>query len=64
MKKTNGGQDGTPNIYMASGCQGKTSPMNRKIEFIRLPLPSLVSDSLTSNSLVPACVFRRERQRV
>ena len=55
---------GTPNIYMASGCQGKTSPMDRKNKFLRIPLPSLASDSLTSDSLVPACVFGRERQCV
>ncbi len=40
---------------MASGCQGKTSPIDRKNES---KLSSVLkSDSLTSDSLVPACVF-------
>ncbi|BBO72195.1 hypothetical protein DSCA_61250 [Desulfosarcina alkanivorans] len=42
----------------------KTSPMDRNNQFLSEPLPSLFSDPLTSNSLVPACVFGRERQRV
>ncbi len=52
------------NIYMASGCQGKTSPMDRNNQFLSRPLPSLFSDSSTSNSFVPACVFGRECQGV
>jgi len=38
--------------------------MDRKNKFLRIPLPSLASDSLTSDSLVPAFDFGRERQCV
>jgi len=41
------------NIYMAFGCQGKTSPIDRKPEKVNIP-SVFESDFLTNDSLVPA----------
>ena len=48
------------NLYMAFGCQEKTSPIDRKEgrDIIRLK----VNEALTNDPMVRAWVFRRECQ--
>jgi len=47
---------------MALACQEKTSPIDRKM--YKKPISVLTHEVLKSDPLAPACVFKRECQRL